>query len=136
MGKGMIREFTDSIQYRTHDGTKWSARMQNDGQFLHAPHGDVSRAHSDHIINYLTLEQHGTMKWTARREDDEFVHYPASDPAKGHRDKIIIHHGWGDPPNGTDIWQAYWDTRHLKFWRFRLWPNNALTIPLDPAGIK
>ena len=132
----MVREFQNFIQYRTHDGTKWSATLRENGEFIHAPEGDVSRAHSDRIIHFLTLESRGTMKWTARWEDEEFFHYPANNELHGHRDKIIIHHGWGDPPNNTDIWQAYWDSKRGKFWRFRLWPNKALTVPLDLDRIR
>lgn len=116
-----VRE-SDHINYRTHDGSNWTAWRDGPTGFLHAPKGDRSRAHRDTIINYLTLEHLDAIKWTARWRENEFYHYPADQPERGHADKTIIYQGW-DVTTPIEIWQAYWDDERKLFVHTKMFPK-------------
>jgi hypothetical protein len=61
------------INYKTWDGSKWTAKL-NGTTFTHAPDGDFSKAHDDSIINYITW---GGDLWTAKVNNDfSFLHAP------------------------------------------------------------
>jgi len=116
---------SDHMAYRTHDGSKWVAWREGRDKFLHARNFDKVGAHSDKIINYLTLKNADTMRWTAEWRGNKFLHYPEGRPAESHEDNIIIYLGWQDPPK-VEVWQAEWNAKKALFLHKRLWPNNAL----------
>lgn len=61
-----------TLEFVTWDGSKWSARIQDEG-FLLAPNGDWSRAAADTVLRYLAWDG---KKWAAKIQEGGFLHAP------------------------------------------------------------
>ena len=78
------------MNYINGDGSHWTAKMV-DGQFLHAPGGDFTRAHRDDILIYRSWDG---SSWTVKMVNGSFLHAPNGDFNQAHRASYLPYQDW------------------------------------------
>ncbi len=78
------------MNYISGDGSHWTAKIV-DGQFLHAPNGDFTRAHRDDIMIYSWWDG---SSWTAKIVDGQFLHAPNGDFTRAHPAPYLQYKIW------------------------------------------
>lgn len=121
---GLVKH--DAVNYITWHGSRWSVRREGN-QFIHAPNGDWSKAHSDTIINY----KYNGQNWTTKLDGDRFVHALNGDWTKSHSGSSIILTDWSNSQKIANLDGNTFALRDQGFVNYVSWDDSHWSVKRD-----